>query len=120
MRNTGFITTALFAAALAFSTVAMAQQGAQQPPTPDVHVGDAELQSFAKASTAITEIQQDYSLRMQNADDPQAASELQQQANEKMVGAVEEAGLDVETFNMIATAVQSDPNLQQKLQQIGQ
>jgi GTP1/Obg family GTP-binding protein len=118
MRNTRFIATALFAAALAFSTAGMAQQGAQQQQPVDVDVGDAELQSFAEASTAITEIQQDYSVRMQNADDPETANELQQQANEKMVGAVEEAGLDVETFNMIATAVQNDPELQQKLHQI--
>lgn len=119
MRNIKFITTALFAAALAFSTAGMAQQqGAQQQPPADVDVSDAELQSFAEARTAITEIQQDYSQRMQNADDPEKANELQQQANEEMIGAVEDTGLDVESFNTIAMAVQNDPELQQKLEQI--
>ncbi|MFO7763483.1 MAG: DUF4168 domain-containing protein [Wenzhouxiangellaceae bacterium] len=118
MRNFKLFTTALFAAALAFSTAGLAQQ--QQAAPTDVDVSDAELQSFAEARTAITEIQQDYSDRLQNADDPEKANELQQEANEEMIGAVEDTGLDVESFNTIAMAVQNDPELQQKLQQLEQ
>ncbi|MEX2499223.1 MAG: DUF4168 domain-containing protein [Wenzhouxiangellaceae bacterium] len=111
------IATALFTIALAFSTAGIAQQQQAAPPA-DVDVSDAELQSFAEARTAITEIQQDYSQRLQGADDPEKANQLQQEANEKMIGAVEETGLDVDSFNSIAMAIQNDPELQQKLQQI--
>lgn len=110
--------TALFTVALAFSTAGMAQQQQQAAPPADIDVSEAELQSFAEARTAITEIQQDYSQRLQSADDPEKANKLQQEANEKMIGAVEETGLDVDSFNQIAMAVQNDPELQQKLQQI--
>jgi len=121
MRNLKLFTTALFAAALAFSTTGMAQQQPpQQQPPQDVDFSDVELQSFAEARSAITEIQQDYSQRLQNADDPEKANSLQQEANEEMIDAVEETGLDVESFNTIAMAIQNDPELQQKLQEIEQ
>ena len=37
-----------------------------------------------------------------------------------MIAAVEEAGLDVESFNAIAMAIQNDPELQQKLTEMMQ
>lgn len=121
MKNFKLFTTAIFAAAFAFSTAGMAQQqGAQQQPPQDIDVSTSELESFAEARSAITEIQQDYSQRLQNADDPEKANSLQQEANEEMIGAVEETGLDVESFNTIAMAIQNDPELQQQLQQIEQ
>lgn len=120
MRNFKMFTTALFAATFAFATAGMAQQqGAQQPPQ-DVDVSKSELESFSEARTAITEIQQDYSQRLQGADDPEKANSLQQEANEEMISAVEETGLDVESFNTIAMAIQNDPKLQQQLQEIEQ
>ncbi|HKL50415.1 MAG TPA: DUF4168 domain-containing protein [Wenzhouxiangellaceae bacterium] len=118
MKNFKMMTAALFAALLAFSTAGIAQQ--QQAAPTDVDVSNSELQSFAEARTAISEIQQDYSQRLQNVKDPETANSLQQQANEEMIGAVEETGLDVESFNTIAMAIQNDPELQQKLQQVEQ
>jgi len=121
MRNFKLFTTALFAATLGFATAGMAQQqGMQQQPPQDVDVSTAELESFSEARTAITEIQQDYSQRLQGADDPEKANSLQQEANEEMIGAVEDTGLNVEKFNEIAMAVQNDPELQQELQNIEQ
>jgi len=121
MKHVKLFTTALFAAAFAFSTAGMAQQqGAQQQPPQDVDVSESQLESFAEARTAITEIQQDYSQRLQNANDPEKANALQQEANEEMISAVQETGLDVESFNTIAMAIQNDPELQQKLQNIDQ
>jgi len=121
MRNFKLFTTALFAATLGFATAGMAQQqGMQQQPPQDIDVSTAELESFSEARTAITEIQQDYSQRLQGADDPEKANALQQEANEEMISAVQETGLDVESFNTIAMAVQNDPELQQELQNIEQ
>ena len=121
MRNLKLFAIAIFAATLSYATIGIAQQqGMQQQPPQDVDVSTSDLQSFSEARTAISEIQQDYSQRLQGADDPEKANALQQEANEEMISAVQETGLDVESFNTIAMAVQNDPELQQELQQIEQ
>lgn len=102
--------------ALMFGTAAVAQQDMQQQSEPEtIDVSDAQLEQFADAQTKIADIQQDFSTRLQEVEDPEKANELQRQANEEMTAAVEDAGLDVESFNQIAMAIQNDPELQQKL-----
>ncbi|QOC23967.1 DUF4168 domain-containing protein [Wenzhouxiangella sp. AB-CW3] len=108
------ITLMTFAVALAFGTAAIAQY--EQPPEPEqTDVSSQELQQFAEAQVEISSIQQDFSARLQGVEDPEKAHELQVEANEKMTEAVEGAGLDVESFNRIAMAIQNDPELQQEL-----
>lgn len=119
MKHLKLATTALFVALLSLSTAGLAQQQQAAPPT-DVEVTTDDLEAFAAARVSIVEIQEDYSTRLQNVEDPQKANELQQAANEEMIEAVETTGLDVESFNTIAMAVQNDPELQQELQQIEQ
>lgn len=110
--------TALFitAAALALSGVISAQDNPmqqQQPPKTDV--SKQELSQFAEAQGQISVIQQDFSSQLQGVEDPEKAQELRVQANEEMTAAVEDAGLDVQSFNNIAMAIQNDPELQQRL-----
>jgi predicted membrane protein len=116
MKTRKLIMTLLFAIALPLSGIALAQdyQMQQQQP-PQVEVTEADLEQFAEAQVAISEIQQDFAGRLQGVDDPEAAHELQIQANQEMTEAVEEVGLDVESFNNIAMAIQNDPELQQRL-----
>lgn len=90
----------------------------QQQPAADVDVSENDLEQFVSAQESIIEIQQKFSARLQEVEDPEKANELQTEANEEMIGAVEEAGLDVESFNSIAMAVQNDPELQQRLQEM--
>ncbi len=106
----------VFSSALVFGGQAMAQdyQMEQQEP-PQTDVSEQELQQFAEAQTQISEIQQDFAGRLQDVEDPEKAHELQVQANEEMTEAVESAGLDVDSFNDIAMAIQNDPELQQRL-----
>lgn len=103
-------------AALALTGAVMAQdyQMQQQQP-PQTEVSEAELLQFATAQMQISEIQQDFAGRLQGVEDPEKAHELQIKANEEMTEAVEDAGLDVESFNTIAMAIQNDPELQQRL-----
>jgi len=89
------------------------QMEQQQPP--QTEVSDQQLQQFAHAQIQISEIQQDFSARLQGVEDAEEAHELQVKANEEMTDAVEEAGLDVQSFNEIAMAIQNDPELQQRL-----
>lgn len=115
MKTRNLIMTLLFAVASAFSGLAMAQDYEMQQQQPQVEVTESDLEQFAEAQVAISTIQQDFAGRLQGVDDPEAAHELQVQANQEMTEAVEEVGLDVESFNNIAMAIQSDPELQQRL-----
>lgn len=106
------------AATLLIASAAVAQQAAQQAPqsAPEtIEVSDQQLQQFADAQMEIASIQKDFRSRLQNVEDPEKAQKLQREANEEMTTAVEEVGLDVESFNQIAMAIQSDPELQQDL-----
>lgn len=105
-----------FAIALAFGGNAIAQDyQMQQEQQPQTDVSEQQLQQFAEAQIQISEIQQEFAGRLQNVEDPEKAHELQIQANEEMTDAVEGAGLDVDSFNEIAMAIQNDPELQQRL-----
>lgn len=116
-RSLALLTTCLSALALA------GQAMAQEPPPPpaaqqEIAVTDDQLVKFADAQQEIVQIQQDFSGRLQGVEDPDEAHQLQVQANEEMTTAVRDAGLDVESFNQIAVAVQNDAELQQRLSQI--
>ncbi len=115
IRNT--LALVIAAVALSFSAAISAQsyEMQQQPPGTTTEVTDQELGQFVEAQGQISAIQQDFSGRLQQVEDPERAHELQVQANEKMTEAVEEVGLDVNSYNSIATAVQSDPELQKRL-----
>jgi len=121
MRNS-IIALSLVALALLFAAPMTLQAQQQQAAPPQqaesIDVSEQQLQSFAEAQSAIMDIQNDFTQRMQNAENPEAANQLRQQANEEMVAAVESAGLEVDTFNSIAMAIQNDPELQQKLQEM--
>lgn len=110
-------TLAILLLAFTFGSIAALAQTdpMQQPPPADIDVSDQQLEQFVEAQVAIIEIQQDYTVRLQEVDDPDRAHELQVQANEEMTDAVTDAGLDVESFNSIAMAIQNSPELQQRL-----
>lgn len=114
MKFRTLITLMTFAIALTFGTAAAAQYEAQPEPEA-TDVSQQELQQFAEAQVEISSIQQEFSGRLQGVEDPEKAHELQLEANEQMTEAVEDAGLDVESFNRIAMAIQNSPELQQQL-----
>ena len=114
IRNTFMLIA--FSLALVFGGHALAQDYQMQQEQPEtVDVSEQQLQQFADAQVQISAIQQDFAGRLQNVEDPEKAHELQIEANEKMTDAVEDAGLDVDSFNEIAMAIQNDPELQQRL-----
>ncbi len=119
MRN--MITAA--AAALAFATApaAFAQDAAEAPAGGDAEAGamageaappasaaqtftDADIANFAKVIGQIQKIRDDVTL------DEQAKQS-------QMASAVQAAGMDVQTFNAIATQFQTDPALKQRIQE---
>ncbi len=119
--------TALFSAALLSAGLMTATAHAQQDPAaapeqpeaaaPAMDFSDDQLQQFADISEEIVVISEEYTERLQSAEDEAAQQEVQMEANDKMVEAVEDGGLDVDTFNAIGQAVQQDPELMQRVQE---
>ena len=91
------------------------QQDMMQQQAPDVDVSDAELDQVADAYQAVTEVREKFQQELGEVSDPERAQELQQQAGEEMVEAVEAQGLDVQTYNQVMEAAQVDEELRNQL-----
>jgi Spy/CpxP family protein refolding chaperone len=120
------ITAALIAASMAMSATAFAQQqpgntpgqpSAPQaaPAAPATDFRDDDLEKFAEVQKPLQEIRTDYSKRLQSTQQPEQAAKLQQEATDKMMEVIEDSGLEVATYNQIAVALQSNPELQAKV-----
>lgn len=103
----------LAAALFALSPAVPAQEG-------DGEFSEGQLESFMMARAEVREIQADYSSRLQEVDDDQKVAELQAQAQEEMVQAVQGEDLTVEEFNEIARKANSDPEFNERLQELAE
>lgn len=89
----------------------------EQPPMPgEEPISDEDLQRFVDVQDQLQAIVDEYSVRLETAESPEEALELQQEAGELMMEAVEDTGLDVETYNEIAVAIEVDEGLRQRIQ----
>ncbi len=79
---------------------------------------DATLESFAAAATEVGEISSEWTQRMQEVEDPARLESMQQDAQDAMVGAIEEEGIDVETYNQILQVAEGDPELGARIRQM--
>jgi len=127
-RITAIIAATLMTTGMA-STVAMAQDNANSAPqsqsqsqsqAPAKDFSDNELQQFANASQDIASISQDYTEKLQNASGEGDQQKIRQKANDEMVAAVKDSGMDVEKFNSIGQAIQQDPQLMKRVQGMAQ
>lgn len=109
--------------ALGVSTVAVAQSAPQggtpaatrsAPKSSDF--SDADVKKFASVQPTIESIREEYSKRLLDVNDPEKAAKLQTEAVQRMVDTVNEAGLEVETYNGIAIALQSDADLRMRVE----
>lgn len=99
------------------------QQGGQQEYSPQeqqhqdipTDFSDEEIDKAANAYMDIIEIREEYHGKLTEVEDPEAAQEIQMEANEKITQAVEENGITVETYNDIITAAQTDEELMNDL-----
>lgn len=78
---------------------------------------DEEIEQVAHAYVDIIEIRDEYQEKLMEVDEPEAAQEIQMEANEKITEAVEARGIDVETYNNVITAAQRDETLMDDLLQ---
>lgn len=125
LRITALFSAALLSAGLMVSTAnaqkdPAATTGQPQAAAPAQDFSEQQLQQFADASQEIATVSQEYTERLQSAEGEEAQQEIRMEANEKMVEEVEDSGLDVDTFNAIGQAIQQDPELMQRVQEMGQ
>lgn len=113
--------TTLFSALLLSAPAAMAQdpQGYGQPPQSAAATqpaDDATVTSFAEAMGEVQVIQQKFSEQLQGVEDKDKARELQMKAQEEMVTAVEASGISVQDYNALASRMDQDPALRDKVE----
>lgn len=65
-------------------------------------------------------ISQEYTERLQGAEDEATQQEVRMEANDRMVEVVEDSGLDVDTFNAIGHTIQQDPEMMQRVQEMAE
>lgn len=127
------ITAVLLATSISWGITALAKNNLDEPTTPstahsspvapkgdEIQVEepkfkDTELQKFAELQKPIQAIRTNYSRRLQSAKKPEEAAKLQKEATDRMVKVVKDSGLDVQTYNKIAVTLQSDRELQAKV-----
>jgi len=113
-------TLSVLALAAAFTPAAVAQQASpppstQAPTSAAAQPSDEELQTFASAALEVREIGAEWQPRITEADSEEQAAEIQTQARDEMVEAVEQKGLSVERYNEITQQVRSSPELAEKV-----
>jgi len=100
------------------TTPPAAAQPAQQAPMPQSSdFSDEDIAKFAQANQKVQDIQAEYTQKLQGSGgDQEETADIQQEAQEKMVEAVEDTGLGVEKYNQILQVAQVDPELVKRIQ----
>jgi hypothetical protein len=77
-------------------------------------VSDEMLEKYADAVAGVQAVQQEYSAEIQTTEDVGEVETLREEAQKKMVDAVEETGLSVTEYNLISQRLHADPGLAQR------
>ncbi len=83
--------------------------------TQDTNFNDSELKQFIEAQEGVMDVREDYIEKIEAADSQQKAQALQMEANDEMVSVIEEVGMDIPTYNSIATAYSSEPKVRNRI-----
>ncbi|SEG72014.1 DUF4168 domain-containing protein [Marinobacterium lutimaris] len=92
------------------------QYSAPASQQPQVEVDDATVAKFADAYGEVVALQNDFSTRLQNIEEPTEAQALQEEVQSEMINVVREKGFSVQEYNAIAQRVSQDPELQAQLE----
>jgi len=116
------VAAAVLGIAGAFSVNGAAAQDAEPPAAmeaPATTFDESKLRSFVVAFLQVNEINRTYLPQMQEADSTEEQQQIQQQATQEMVMAVENAeGIDVDEYNAITESAQANPELASQLNQM--
>jgi Spy/CpxP family protein refolding chaperone len=116
------LTAAAVAIALLGGTGAVPMANAQstQQSAPQAGPGefsDEQLKSFAEASLEVEDLNRKWQPKMSGATGEQEQAQAREQAMQEMMLAVREAGLSVEEYNQIVSAMQIDPDTARAVQE---
>ena len=81
---------------------------------------DEELQNFVELQDKIGEVREDYVSQIESAESEDKARELQQKAQTEMVEVIEDEGMTVEEYNAIAVAYNSNPEIQERVDEMSE
>ena len=85
-------------------------------PADAAQVSDGDINRFAEAYLAVQMINQEYSTMLQQVEDPEQATELQQEAQTKMQEAVTESGLSISDYQGIAQQANQSETVREDIQ----
>jgi hypothetical protein len=74
-----------------------------------VELTDEVVDDFVDAFSEVQKIEEDFAQQLDETEDQAEAQSIHQEAQEKMVEAVEGTGMNVEEYNEVAMALQGDP-----------
>jgi hypothetical protein len=121
LKKFGLIIIAGFVCALLSALPATAQQESQQQQQgqgdavqQQVEFSDAELDKAVAAYLEISKIQKKFQESLQTTPDLDQRQALQEKANQKMIQAVENEGMDVAKYSQVIAAVKTNDNLREK------
>ena len=97
-----------------FAVPLQAQQ--QQQNVPDLE--EETIETFAEAYLEISDVRMDLQASLQNAQDDQQASQLQQQANQEMQAILEDHDMNVQEYQEITQVLNNDPEQRQEFEQV--
>jgi hypothetical protein len=79
----------------------------------------AKLESFVNAALAVNRLVEQWTPRIQGAQNETEATQLREQANHELVAAIEQSnGISVDEYRKISQAAQSDPQLMARITEI--
>lgn len=84
--------------------------------TQNANYSDAELKQFIEAQEGITKVRKEYIKKIEAADSQEKAQKLQMEANDQMVSVIEGAGMNIPSYNAIATAYSSQPEVRRRVE----
>lgn len=89
---------------------------AQQAKSADF--SDKELKNFVELQDKIGNVREEYVSQIESAESEEKARKLQQEAQSEMVEVIEEEGMSVEEYNAIAVAYNSNPEIQERVDEL--
>lgn len=111
-----------FAVLAGLSGAAAGQSTAPGTPAPPVTSQSVEktdettVRTFAVALAAVQDVQIEYIEKIRATNEPAVATQLQNEAQSKMIQAVETKGLSVNQYNSLAQQMQADPSFRQRVE----
>jgi Domain of unknown function (DUF4168) len=88
-------------------------------PRADEQYDQAKLESFVTAALAVNQLVEQWTPRIQSAQNETEAAQLREQANGELVAAIQHSnGISIDEYRQISEAAQNDPALMTRITEI--